>query len=85
MNHFMNLPVDVTSFYFAPGPRTRSFPKRIEIEGRQLDFLESGLRCLVRKGASIVQIFNMSDGRDLYRLSFEPERGNWTLLSKKSL
>ena len=82
---YLNQPIDVTSFYFSPGPRTRSFPKRIEIEGRQLDFLESGLRCLVRKGQGIVQIFNMSDGRDLYRLSFEPDQGNWTLLSKKSL
>lgn len=81
----INQIVNVTSYYFAPGERTRCFPKRIELEDRQLDFLESGLRCLVRKGQSIIQIFNMTDGRNQYRLSFEPEQNIWKLLTMRPI
>jgi hypothetical protein len=75
--------VQVTSFYFARG--SRCFPKRIELEGRQLHFLENGLRCLVQKGQELVQIFNMTDGQSLYRLSFEPGNRTWKLLSARAL
>jgi hypothetical protein len=80
MSH--NAEVNVTAFYFA---NSRVFPRRIELEGRQLSFLENGLRCLVQKGQELVQIFNMSDGQRLYRLSFEPASRTWTLLSSRAL
>lgn len=81
----LNKEVNVLSYYFSNSGGVRSFPRRIEFDGRQLDFLETGLRCLVQKGQSFIQIFNMSDGRDQYRLKFEPEADAWTLLSKRAL
>lgn len=80
----MNHEVNVLSYYFTPGSQGRCFPRQIEIEGRQLN-LETGLRCLVQKGKDMLQIFNMSDGRSLYRLSFEPGSRTWKLLSTRSL
>jgi hypothetical protein len=77
-----NTEIDVTSFYFQ---NSRVFPRRVEFEGQSLNFLETGLRCLVRKGAELVQIFNMSDGQKLYRLSFEPGSRTWKLLSSRAL
>ncbi len=74
--------VNVTAYYFKAN---RCFPRRIELEGEQLNFLETGLRCLVQKGQEFVQIFNMSDGQKLYRLSFEPGNRTWKLLSSRSL
>lgn len=81
----MNQEVNVTSYYFTHGNHSRLFPRQIEIEGRQLSFVESGLRCLVNKGQELIQIFNMSDGQSLYRLSFEPGSRTWKLLSTRSL
>lgn len=80
MSH--NQEVQVTSFYFKD---SRVFPRRVELEDGQLSFLENGLRCLVQKGQDLVQIFNMTDGSTLYRLSFEPGNRTWKLLSSRSL
>lgn len=79
---YQNQEINVTSFYFRG---QRLFPRQIEWDGEHLSFLETGLRCLVRKGAELVQIFNMSDGQRLYRLSFEPTNRTWKLLSSRSL
>ncbi len=78
----MNQNVNVVSYYFR---QNRCFPRQVELEGRQLNFLETGLRCLVQKGQELVQIFNMTDGSMLYRLSFEPGNRRWTLLSSRRL
>ena len=78
--------VSVTSFYFAQGSTQKSFPRRIEdAEGRQFNFLENGLRVMVKKGQELVEIFNMTDGQNLYRLSFEPGKNCWKLLGSRSL
>ncbi len=77
-----NQEINVTAFYFRD---SRVFPRRIEFDGESLSFLETGLRCLVQKGAELVQIFNMSDGSKLYRLSFEPGSRTWKLLSSRNL
>ncbi len=74
--------VDVTAYYFQA---SRCFPSRIEVDGQSLSFLETGLRCLVQKGQELIQIFNMTDGQKLYRLSFEPGSRTWKLLSTRSL
>lgn len=80
----INKEVNVLAYYFSNGC-SRCFPKRIELEGKQLDFIESGLRCLVQKGQDFIQIFHMSDGRQQYRLRFEPAERTWTLLSTRAL
>ena len=77
----MNQDVNVISYYFTPN---HCFPRQVEINGRQLN-LETGLRCLVQKGKEFLQIFNMTDGHSLYRLSFEPASRTWKLLSSRSL
>ncbi|HSX23572.1 MAG TPA: hypothetical protein VLE74_00520 [Candidatus Saccharimonadales bacterium] len=74
--------VDVTAFYFT---NSRCFPRQIEFEGQKLSFLENGLRCLVQKGQDLIQIFNMTDGQKLYRLSFEPGNRTWKLLNTRTL
>ncbi len=79
---YLNREVSVTSFYFR---NSRVFPRQIEMEGESLSFLETGLRCLVQKGQEFIQIFNMSDGHRLYRLSFEPGNRTWKLLSSRIL
>ena len=78
--------ISVTSFYFAKGNVNKSFPRRIETEeGRQINFAENGLRCVVQKGQELIQIFNMTDGQMLYRLGFEPTNNTWKLLSTRAL
>lgn len=78
--------INVTSFYFPYGSIQNSLPRRIEDEqGREFNFLENGLRCIVRKGQELIEIFNMSDGHNLYRLSFEPGNNSWKLLSSRTL
>lgn len=74
--------INVTSFYFKD---SRVFPRQIELDDGQLNFLETGLRCLVQRGQDLIQIFNMSDGDKLYRLSFEPGNRTWKLLSSRAL
>jgi len=58
-----------------------AYPRRIVYEGATYDFLDAGLRCMVRQGERITEILNLSDGRSHFRLRSDNHGGNWTLLS----
>jgi hypothetical protein len=82
MTHVLNQQIDVTAYYFTKG---KTFPRRIQFGEQELTFIESGLRCLVNKGQDLIEIFNMSDGRDQYTIRHEPLSRHWILLNKRSL
>lgn len=76
----VNKEVTVTSLYFRPGRDIKGYPKRMEYEGREYTFLESGLRCLIKKGQQLFEIFEMTDGAWNYRLKFDTGAHIWTLI-----
>lgn len=80
----INEEVQVTGMYFhstKPGDRhIKGYPKRMEYEGREFTFIESGLRYLIRKGQELIEVFDMTDGRRDYRLKFDPTAHIWTLV-----
>ncbi len=73
----INSPVDVTAVGF--GRNMRTYPRRIEFEGTTYDFIDAGLRTVIRSGERIAQIFTMTDGANDYRL--RTDGGGWILLS----
>ena len=73
----INSPVAVTALGFARNMRT--YPRRIEFEGTTYDFVDAGLRTVIRSGERIAQIFSMTDGANNYQL--KSDSGGWTLLS----
>ena len=78
----INKDVSVVAYYFRnTGERLRCFPKRIEWEGRRVDFSETGLRHPTKKGQRMVHVFDMTDGNADYRIEFDAERLTWTLIS----
>lgn len=78
----INKDVSVVAFYFRnTGERLRCFPKRIEWDGKRVNFTETGLRHPTKKGQRMVHVFDMSDGNADYRLEFDAERLTWTLIS----
>lgn len=82
----MNQDIAVTGFYFVKGNIAKSFPKRIETqEGQQINFIEEGLRCVIKKGQDLLEIFTMSDGSTQYRLGFEHTNQSWKLLGTQTL
>ena len=78
----INKEVNVSAFYFKNSQSSmKSYPKQIELDGTLVSFAD-GLSYLVRKGAQIVQLFDMSDGDNTYRLR---HAGNeWTLVGMKA-
>ena len=76
----INREVAVTAVYFQNSKELKSFPRRIEFEGREYTFRD-GLRYLVQKGQQLIQIFDMTDGQTNYRLRFDPKDQLWTLVS----
>jgi hypothetical protein len=85
--HLINQEVTVTSLYFRPsgtGARhLKGYPKRMEYEGREYTFIESGFRYLLRKGQELCEVFDMTDGDRMYRLQFDPSAHVWTLIGTK--
>jgi len=80
-NQNLNSEVDVTAWFFRAEPqnhRLRSFPKRMTWGGREYNFVEDGLRFLVRQGQQLTQLFDMSDGHATYRLRQDGD--HWTLI-----
>jgi hypothetical protein len=80
VRNVINKEVSITSVYFRPGRHLKGFPKRMEYEGREYTFIESGLRYLVQKGQQFIEIFDMTDGFQDYRLKFNPSDHIWTLV-----
>ena len=75
----LNTPVTVTAFTFGRG--MHACPTRMEWEGRTYQFIDQGLRTIVRSGEIIAQILTMSDGKHSFRLRSDNRSSSWTLLS----
>lgn len=58
-----------------------AYPRRMEFRGTVYEFLDAGLRCLVRSGESMAEIITLTDGTNHYRLRSDNHGGNWTLLT----
>lgn len=58
-----------------------AYPRRMEFRGTIYEFLDAGLRCLVRSGATVAEIITMTDGTAQYQLRSDNHGGNWTLVS----
>lgn len=77
----VNKEVTITAMYFRNRRELKSYPKRMEYNGNTVNFLESGLQYLIKRGQKMVQIFDMTDGQDTYRLKFDEKDVNWTLVN----
>lgn len=75
----INAPVIVTAMGFRKN--LAAYPRRIEFDGATYNFIDAGLRCLVRSGSKIAEILTLSDGRFQYYLRSDNNDGQWTLLS----
>ena len=71
--------VTVTAVGFRKNLTT--YPRRIEIQGVSYDFIDAGLRCLIRQGERIAEILTLSDGNMDYHLRTDNHGSNWTLLN----
>lgn len=80
----INEEVNVTGLYFRSGKpderHLKGYPKRMEYEGREYTFIESGLRYLMRKGQQLFEVFDVTDGTSAYRLKFDADAHIWTLI-----
>jgi len=79
MKNLINLPVTVLSMGF--GRDLRAIPRRMEFEGRAINFVDNGLRTTIQHGDRIAQILALSDGEQTFRLRSDNRGGSWTLLS----
>jgi hypothetical protein len=75
----INKEVNVPELYFKNETGLKTFPRRMEFNGREYTFMD-GLRLLVHKGQQLIQIFDMTDGARDYRLSFNDSERSWTLV-----
>ena len=72
-------PVAVTSIRF--GKDFEPVPKRIEFEGRTINFIDEGLRFCIKHGGEITRLFDLTDGESLFRLKLEAKTLTWNLQS----
>lgn len=71
--------VNVPELYFKNEGQLKSYPRRMEFDGSEYTFMD-GLRYLVHKGHQLVQVFDMTDGQNDYRLAFNQSERSWTLV-----
>lgn len=81
MNKFttINSPVTITAMGF--GRDLRAYPRRMEYGGTTYNFLDAGIRTVIRSGERIAQILTLSDGANDYCLRTDNQGSSWTLLS----
>jgi hypothetical protein len=78
MTKLFNIPVTILSMGF--GRDLCAIPRRMEFEGRAVDFIDSGLRTTVRRGSQIAQILALSDGTQTFHLRSDNRGGTWMLI-----
>ena len=77
----INKEVNVTALYFRNKKRLKSFPKRMEFDGHEYEFIESGLQYQIIKDDQDLRLFDMTDGSAKYRLRLDYKQLIWTLVS----
>jgi hypothetical protein len=79
---YINKEVNIVAFYFKNNARQlRCFPKRMEYDGKRIDFTETGLVHPTKKGRRMIHVFDMTDGTADYRLEFDAQALSWTLVA----
>ena len=58
-----------------------AYPRKMEFRGTIYEFLDAGLRCLVRTGTQVAEVLTMTDGQRQFQLRSDNRSGNWTLVS----
>lgn len=79
--------VQVTSVYFRNrGPRQRleSYPRRMVYAGREYVFVAFGRHYLIQKGQQLIQLFDVSDGHNEYRLRLD-ETNRWMVVRARAI
>jgi len=76
----LNQDVTIVAYYFKDKDQPKCFPKRMEYEGKQVVFTETGLRHPTHKGQRMVHVFDMTDGNADYRLEFDAMSLVWKLV-----
>jgi hypothetical protein len=80
-NKSVNKEVNVTSMYFKKrSSQLQAFPRRIEFDGNEYTFVESGFHYLIKNGQRLFELFDMNDGTNNYRLKFDNHERTWTLV-----
>lgn len=75
----INQTVNVTAIRF--GRKFEPIPQRIEFGGRSIHFIDEGIRFKITRGQRITRLFDMSDGRQHFRLRQVANETNWQLVS----
>jgi hypothetical protein len=78
MTKLFNIPVTILSMGF--GRDLRAIPRRMEFDGKVIDFIDNGLRTTIRRGNMICQILAISDGVQTFHLRSDNHGGSWTLI-----
>ena len=71
--------VSVTSLGFRKN--MAAYPRQMEFDGVTYNFIDAGIRCLVRRGSQIAEILTLSDGKTNFYLRTYNQGTNWTLLN----
>jgi hypothetical protein len=80
--NLINKDVSIVAFYFKNNARhLRCFPKRMEYDGKRIDFTETGMVHPTQKGHRMIHVFDMTDGTADYRLEFDAQALSWTLVA----
>ena len=78
----INKEVNIVAFYFKNSSRRlRCFPKRMEYDGKRVDFTETGMVHPTKQGQRMIHVFDMTDGNADYRLEFDAQALSWTLVA----
>ena len=87
ISSFENPEIQITAVSFRANPgdkRFESFPRRMVYDGREVNFMEQGMRYLVQKGQQLVKLFDVTDGQTQYRLRQDSEN-RWSLVTMKTM
>ncbi len=79
MKQSINQTVVITAMGFKKNLEV--YPRSMEYQGKVYEFIDSGLRCIIRQGEQMAQVLTMSDGVANFKLRSDNKGNSWTLVS----
>lgn len=80
---YINERVDVAAvFRRRSEPKSLCFPAKFYWRGQEIIISELGLRHPTSAGQRMIHVFDVSDGKNDYRLEFDAEGLTWTLAAR---
>ena len=83
-DRMVNQEIVVTGYYFGGGNNSL-YPSRFTLNNKDFALQKSAIKCSIRGGSKVVDIFSTTDGIFSYKIEHDRKTSSWKLVSRSAI